>query len=111
MTELKLKGANQGRWDRAELTKKKTVFTLELTELQLEGETRHGINKKKGKNIKIYQNHFTLELTELQLKGETRHGIIKTKKGKNIKIYHLWVMGPPRFRCAILIFVLVDYKL
>jgi len=55
------------------------------------------LTKKKGKNIKIYQNHFTLELTELQLKGETRHGIIKKKR--------------KRFRCAILIFVFVDYKL
>ena len=46
--------------------KKKSVQTLELTELQLKGETRDGINKKN-----------TLGLSELKLKGETRDGINK----------------------------------
>jgi len=45
---LKLEGGNQGRRNRAELTKeKKTVETLEVTELQFKGETMDGINPKK----------------------------------------------------------------
>jgi hypothetical protein len=71
---LKLEGGNQGRRNRAELTKeKKTVETLEVTELQFKGETMDGINPKKNR----------LGLSELKLKWKQGTELTK-KKGFRI---------------------------
>jgi hypothetical protein len=45
-----------------------------LSELKLKGETRDGINKKKGKQgTELTKKENSLELTELNLKGGTRN--------------------------------------